>query len=62
MSSHRITKSEDDMGEDIVLGNSKEDQRFMRTAIEAARIALENGDVPICSVNVDANQESKFST
>ncbi len=32
--------------------NTKEDERFMRVAIEAARIAEDNGDVPIGAVIV----------
>jgi tRNA(adenine34) deaminase len=36
--------------------NSKEDERLMRVAIEAARIAEENGDVPIGAVIVHNNQ------
>lgn len=32
--------------------NSKEDERLMRVAIEAARVAEENGDVPIGAVIV----------
>lgn len=35
---------------------SQEDQRFVRSAIEAARIAEENGDVPIGAVIVHQNQ------
>lgn len=38
------------------MSNSKEDQRFMRLAIETARIAEENGDVPIGAVIVYQNQ------
>jgi len=37
-----------------VLGDS--DERFMRAAIDAARIAEENGDVPIGAVTVYENQ------
>jgi tRNA(adenine34) deaminase len=36
--------------------NSKEDERLMRIAIEAARVAEENGDVPIGAVIVHKNQ------
>ncbi len=36
--------------------NSKEDERLMRVAIEAARVAEENGDVPIGAVIVHNNQ------
>jgi tRNA(Arg) A34 adenosine deaminase TadA len=32
--------------------NGKEDERFMRVSIEAAKIAQENGDVPIGTVIV----------
>jgi tRNA(adenine34) deaminase len=35
---------------------TKEDERFMRIAIEAAKIAEENGDVPIGAVIVYKNQ------
>jgi tRNA(adenine34) deaminase len=35
-----------------VVKDSKEDERFMRVAIEAAKIAEENGDVPIGAVIV----------
>jgi tRNA(adenine34) deaminase len=38
------------------MNNYKEDERFMRTAIEAARIAEDNGDVPIGAVIVHKNQ------
>ena len=38
------------------MSNTKEDQRFMRAAIESARIAEENGDVPIGAVIVYKNQ------
>ncbi|GAF69555.1 unnamed protein product, partial [marine sediment metagenome] len=34
----------------------QEDQRFMRAAIEAAKIAEENGDVPIGAIIVYKNQ------
>jgi len=34
------------------MSNKKEDQRYMRAAIEAAKIADENGDVPIGAVIV----------
>ena len=34
------------------MSDSKEDQRYMRMAIEAAKIAEENGDVPIGAVIV----------
>ena len=34
------------------MSNNKEDERFMRTAIEAAKIAEDNGDVPIGAVIV----------
>ncbi len=34
------------------MNNDKEDQRFMKMAIEAARIAEDNGDVPIGAVIV----------
>jgi len=36
--------------------NTKEDERFMRVAIEAARIAEDNGDVPIGAAIVYNNQ------
>jgi tRNA(adenine34) deaminase len=36
--------------------NDKEDQRFMRAAIDAAEIAEENGDVPIGAVIVCENR------
>ena len=52
MSSYRFTKTQDEMGEDIALGNSKEDERFMKLAIEQAKIADDNGDVPIGAVIV----------
>jgi len=38
------------------MSNTKEDHRFMRAAIESARIAEENGDVPIGAVIVYQNQ------
>lgn len=38
------------------MGNSKEDERFMRIATEQAKIAEENGDVPIGAVIVYKNQ------
>ena len=38
------------------MSNSKEDERFMRVAIESAKIAEENGDVPIGAVIVYKNQ------
>ena len=38
------------------MNNSKEDQRFMRLAIEQAKIAEENGDVPTGAVIVYKNQ------
>jgi len=38
------------------MSNTKEDQRFMRAAIESAKIAEENGDVPIGAVIVYKNQ------
>jgi len=38
------------------MNNSKEDQRFMRLAIEQAKTAEENGDVPIGAVIVYKNQ------
>jgi len=38
------------------MNNNKEDKRFMRMAIGAARIAEENGDVPIGAVIVYKNQ------
>jgi len=34
------------------MNNNKEDERFMRAAVEAARIAEDNGDVPIGAVIV----------
>jgi len=37
------------------MSSSKEDERFMRIAIDAARIAEENGDVPIGAVIVHEN-------
>ena len=36
--------------------NTKEDERFMRAAIEAAKIAEDNGDVPIGAVIVYKDQ------
>jgi len=38
------------------MNNSKEDQQFMRLAIEQAKIAEENSDVPIGAVIVYKNQ------
>jgi len=38
------------------MNNNKEDERFMRMAIEAARIAEDNGDVPIGAVIVYKDQ------
>ena len=38
------------------MSNKKEDQQFMRAAIESAKIADENGDVPIGAVIVYKNQ------
>ena len=38
------------------MDNNKEDERFMRVAIEAAKIAEDNGDVPIGAVIVYKNQ------
>ena len=38
------------------MGNSKDDERFMRAAIEAAKIAEDNGDVPIGAVIVYKDQ------
>jgi len=38
------------------MSNSKEDEQFMRAAIEAARIAEENSDVPIGAVIVYKDQ------
>ncbi len=38
------------------MDQSKADERFMRTAIEAARIAQDNSDVPIGAVIVHDNQ------
>jgi len=38
------------------MNSSKEDQRFMKTAIEQAKIAEENGDVPIGAVIVHQNR------
>jgi len=38
------------------MNQSKADERFMRTAIEAARIAQDNGDVPIGAVIVHQGQ------
>ena len=38
------------------MSNKKEDERFMRAAIVAAKIAEENGDVPIGAVIVYKNQ------
>ena len=40
----------------LAMNNSKEDQQYMRAAIEAARIAEENGDVPIGAVIVYKKQ------
>ena len=37
------------------MSNNKEDERFMRTVIEAARIAEDNGDIPIGAVIVLEN-------
>ena len=56
MSSYRFTKTQDEMGEDIALRNSKEDERFMKLAIEQAKIAQDNGDVPIGAVIVYKDQ------
>lgn len=44
------------MGEDIALGNNKQDEWFMKLAIDQAKIAEENGDVPIGAVIVYENQ------
>jgi len=38
------------------MSNTKEDERYMRLAIEQAKIAEENGDVPIGAVIVYKNQ------
>ena len=38
------------------MNNSKEDLRFMKMAVEAAKIAEENGDVPIGAVIVHQNK------
>jgi len=38
------------------MNNNKEDERFMRAAVEAARIAEDNGDVPIGAVIVCENR------
>ena len=38
------------------MSNKKEDEQFMRMAIEQARIAQENGDVPIGAIIVYKNQ------
>jgi len=38
------------------MSNSKEDEQYMRTAIAAAEIAEENGDVPIGAVIVHENR------
>ena len=38
------------------MSNDKEDMRFMAAAIEAARIAEDNGDVPIGAVIIYKNQ------
>ena len=38
------------------MSSSKEDERFMKAAIEAAKIAEENGDVPIGAVIVGKNK------
>ena len=38
------------------MSNKKEDERFMKVAIESAKIAEENGDVPIGAVIVYKNQ------
>ena len=38
------------------MSNGKENERFMRAAIEAAKIAEENGDVPIGAIIVYKNQ------
>ncbi len=38
------------------MSSSKEDERYMRTAIEAAKIAEDNGDVPIGAIIVYQNQ------
>lgn len=35
------------MGKDIALSNNKEDEKYMKISIEQAKIADENGDVPI---------------
>jgi tRNA(adenine34) deaminase len=44
------------MEEKITLSNKKEDERFMELAIEQAKIAEENGDVPIGAIIVYQNQ------
>jgi len=38
------------------MSNSKKDEQFMRVAIESAKIAEENGDVPIGAVIIHENQ------
>ena len=38
------------------MSSSKEDERFMKVAIEAAKIAEDNGDVPIGAIIVYQNQ------
>ncbi|MHC4571221.1 MAG: tRNA adenosine(34) deaminase TadA [Planctomycetota bacterium] len=38
------------------MSNNKEDEQFMRTAIEAARIAEDNGDIPIGAVIILENK------
>jgi len=38
------------------MSNRREDERFMRVAIEAAKVAEENGDVPIGAVIVYENK------
>jgi tRNA(adenine34) deaminase len=39
-----------------MMSNNKEDEQFMRTAIEAARIAEDNGDIPIGAVIILENK------
>jgi len=39
-----------------MMSNNKEDERFMRMAVEAAKIAEDNGDIPIGAVIVLENK------
>ncbi|MHC4595150.1 MAG: tRNA adenosine(34) deaminase TadA [Planctomycetota bacterium] len=44
------------MAKDIDLSNNKEDEKYMKIAIEQAKIAEDNGDVPIGAVIAYKNQ------